>query len=119
MKLIPSKLEIFLSRRLDLNDVRMNIKRVSLTASIILIILMGLSFAQFLFGATGESGLVLAKSDLLSGDWTNRTFNRVSPDEVEETVSQMQYVPEEEVLRAHITSSGLIDPLAAPIIRYR
>jgi hypothetical protein len=75
----------------------MNKKRVSVTA-IIIILLWVTGFPPYIFGVNYAPTAVLAESDLIPEDWTNRTFHRASPEEVEETVSQMQYLPNEEPL---------------------
>jgi len=42
--------------------------------------------------------LMSVESDNATEDWASRTFSRASPEEVEDTVSQLQYVPDEEGL---------------------
>jgi len=50
---------------------------------------------------TTNNGLIEltpVENEVASGDWTNRTFSRGPPEEVEDAVSQLQYVPDEEEL---------------------
>jgi len=42
--------------------------------------------------------LTPAENEFSSGGWINRSFSRVPPEEVEDAVSRLQYVPDEEEL---------------------
>jgi len=42
--------------------------------------------------------LTLLVNEVTSGGWANRTFSRVPPEEVRDTVSRLQYVPDDEKL---------------------
>ena len=42
--------------------------------------------------------LTLLVNEVASGGWANRTFSRVPPEEVRDTVSRLQYVPDDEKL---------------------
>jgi len=73
-----------------------HIMRSSLSVAVI-IFLVVTGFPLPIFN-DGIPQFVLAESNLSPDDWTNRTINRVTPEEVKEIVSKMQYVPDEEEL---------------------
>ena len=74
----------------------MNKTRISLISAII-IFFVASGFPLSIFNDEAPQ-FVLAESNLSQEDWTNRTINRVTPEEVEENVSQMQFLPDEEAL---------------------
>lgn len=46
----------------------------------------------------GPIELALVESDAVPGGWANRSLSRVPPEEVEDAVSRIQYIPDEEEL---------------------
>ncbi len=71
-----------------------------LTALVIFALLSLVMQAHVRTFATNDGLIELTpvENEVVSGGWTNRTFSRVPPEEVEDAVSRLQYVPDEEEL---------------------
>jgi len=77
----------------------LSIKRV-LTVIVVITLLSSVIQAH-MYGITTYDRLIEltpAENHVVSASWTNRTFYRALPEEVEDTVSLMQHVPDEEGL---------------------
>ena len=71
-----------------------------LTALVVFALLSSVMQAHVRAFATNDGLIELTpvENEVASGGWTNRTFSRVPPEEVEDAVSRLQYVPDEEEL---------------------